>query len=356
MRPLDELILKKQVLLNSDKPVRARNAAEQLGISEAQYVALSLGDGAVELDMQCVKDLFDQLASCGELMALTRNNEVVIERKGIYQTPKAVNEALILVNKDINLRLRINAWRYGFAVNENGRQSLQFFGADGVAAHKIYATDLTHKSIFQGLINRFKLPETQAKLLEISPAQKIESNHPKPLNADAFKQAWRNLNDAHEVNNLLADFGLSRLEAYALLDHQDAQRLQADALNTLFTLIAEQQLPIMLFVPNKVATQIFTGHIHKLLETGPWFNVLDPGFDLHMSLSGINQAWRVTKHLKPTDSQEPVQATHSVEFFNAQGELVMFVYLEPDANKKPELYTRWHTGLESLSRLNKTEE
>jgi putative hemin transport protein len=311
MPQLDELILQKQVLLNSNKPVRARNAAEQLGISEAQYVALSLGDGAEELDMHCMKDLFDQLASCGELMALTRNNEVVMERKGIYQNPHAVNDALILMNKDINLRLRVMAWRYGFAVNENGRQSLQFFGADAMAAHKIYATDLTHKRIFQALINRFKLPKPQPRLLEIVCLDQPKTTSPKEINADA-------------------------------------QQVHNGAVKQLFTQIAENQLPIMLLIANKDASQIFTGRIHKLLETGPWFNVLDPGFDLHMNMNGIHQAWWVRKQLKPTNNQEPAQTSHSVEFFNAQGEVVLVVNLEKNAKNNTNLDSRWQNCLQSL--------
>ena len=180
-----------------------------------------------------------------------------------------------------------------------------------MAAHKIYATDLTHKVVFQRLIARFKLPENKPRLLEILNPELSQTTIKNPLNTDA-------------------------------------QILQPEALKQLFHQIAEQQLPIMLLVPNQFATQVFTGRIHKLLETGPWFNVLDPGFDLHMNLAGINQAWLITQQSKPIDSHQPAQAAHSIEFFNSQGEVVMVVNLAPETKKSLDLNARWQTLLQSL--------
>ncbi|WFE69466.1 ChuX/HutX family heme-like substrate-binding protein [Thiomicrospira sp. R3] len=350
---LDELILQKQALLQSKQPVRARNAAEKMGISEAQYVALSLGDSVKMLDMTRLEELFNQLEALGELMALTRNNEVVIERKGIYQKPQVHEGAILLVNNDINLRLKVSEWALGFAVEEKGRHSLQFFDKQGIAAHKIYATELTRPRLFNELVVQFCLTDAMPRLLDpatcetpnLSESTKVDSTQ---VDSQTFQQAWRNLHDAHRVNALLNEFGLTRLQAYSLLSKEDAQKLGENALKSLFTQAAEGAIPLMIFVSNRCATQIFTGHVHKLLETGPWFNVLDPGFDLHMSLAGINQAWWVKKHLKPTDSDQTAQATYSVEFFNQQGEVVMFIYLKPEAKKETTLSQKWQELVLSL--------
>ncbi|WP_052501446.1 hemin-degrading factor [Thiomicrospira microaerophila] len=346
---LDELILEKHALLQSKQPVRARNAADKMGISEAQYVALSLGDSVKMLDMSRLEDLFNQLENLGELMALTRNNEVVIERKGIYQKPQFHEGAILLVNKDINLRLKVSEWAFGFAVEENGRHSLQFFDKQGIAAHKIYATELTRLGLFGELVAQFCLTDAMPKWLELATPETPNLADSIQVDSQTFQQAWRNLHDAHRVNALLNEFGLTRLQAYSILSKEDAQKLGENALKSLFTQAAEGAIPLMIFVSNGCATQIFTGHVHKLLETGPWFNVLDPGFDLHMSLAGINQAWLVKKYLKPTDSDQAAQATYSVEFFNQQGEVVMFIYLKPEAKKDVILSQKWQQLTLSLT-------
>lgn len=46
-----------------------------------------------------------------------------------------------------------------------------------------------------------------------------------------------------------------------------------------------------MFVPNSSATQIHNGTVHKLMEMGPWFNVLDPKFNLHANMSLISESW-----------------------------------------------------------------
>ena len=72
-------------------------------------------------------------------MALTRNDECVHERKGVYLNPDFSNpHGQVFVGEDIDLRIFINSWKFGFSVVEGDRKSFQFFGKDGLALHKIY--------------------------------------------------------------------------------------------------------------------------------------------------------------------------------------------------------------------------
>lgn len=67
--------------------------------------------------------------------------------------------------------------------------------------------------------------------------------------------------------------------------------------------------------------QIYTGRVSHLRRTGPWMNVLDPGFSLHANTDGI-EAWWVVR--RPSVDG----LITSVEAFNGQGELVLTVFGE----------------------------
>ncbi len=87
MSDLAELQRKKSELLAGDKPPRAREAAKRLGVSEAEYVALSCGDTSVMLDRDAFVSILQALHRASEVMALTRNDAVVLEHHGVYRNP-----------------------------------------------------------------------------------------------------------------------------------------------------------------------------------------------------------------------------------------------------------------------------
>jgi putative hemin transport protein len=73
---------------------------------------------------------------------------------------------------------------------------------------------------------------------------------------------------------------------------------------------------------------------------GPWLNVLDPGFNLHLREDHIAQAWLVRK---PTVDG----LVCSLELFDAQGRNIAMMFGE----RKPGQAERcdWRTLLESLA-------
>lgn len=346
MNDFEALLAQKKELFNDGKAPRARQAAEQLGISEAQYVALSVGDTVTPLNVQQVNDVLQELESLGEMMALTRNAEMVMEHHGVYASPSFNHGSVIFNSPEIDLRLRTSAWKFAFAVNENDRFSLQFFDEQGVAAHKVYVTEQTDIDGFNALVAKYSIEVSQS-LLDVVPAEESIQTEPNQVDVAALRQAWREMDNAHAVNAVLGEFGLTRPQAYQYLG-DDALALQPFALKTFLTEVAENGLPLLMFVPNGSATQIHNGSIHKLLETGPWFNVLDPKFNLHAMLPKLSEAWMVSKYLQAG------QATTSLEFFNQQGQAVMMIYLHPDVKEMPEWQQLWQQTTSSLINQEKS--
>ncbi len=75
----------------------------------------------------------------------------------------------------------------------------------------------------------------------------------------------------------------------------------------------------MVFVGNPGMIQIHTGPVENLKATGPWFNVLDEAFNLHLNEAALDSAWVVWK---PTEDG----TVTSLELFDATGLLVATLF------------------------------
>src|SRR5690606_15422654 len=117
--------------LKAEQPqMRIRNAANALGVSEGELLATTVGEGATKLNSD-IFAILSEVESLGKVMALTRNDECVHERKGVYLNGDFSNpHAQLFVGEDIDLRIFGSHWKYAFAVVEGDKKSLQFFGKD----------------------------------------------------------------------------------------------------------------------------------------------------------------------------------------------------------------------------------
>ena len=75
----------------------------------------------------------------------------------------------------------------------------------------------------------------------------------------------------------------------------------------------------MVFVGNQGCIEIHSGPIHSLKPMGPWLNVLDPGFNLHLREAAIDTAWVVRK-----PGEDGVVT--SLELFDAAGEAIATLF------------------------------
>src|SRR5690554_748958 len=148
---------RKESLKRSRPDLRARDAAAELGVSEAEYVAASCGDDVRRLAGPW-PELVAGLPTLGEVMALTRNNCAVHEKVGRFGEISVSGDQGLVLNTDIDLRIFYANWSTGFAVTETGRhgtrRSLQFFSADGTAIHKVYLRPESDIAAYEALVAR----------------------------------------------------------------------------------------------------------------------------------------------------------------------------------------------------------
>ncbi|QJD79466.1 hemin-degrading factor [Spirosoma rhododendri] len=308
--------------------LRIRDAARQLGVSEAELLATGVGKTVVRLAGD-FRDLLKQVTTLGHVMALTRNDALVHERKGTYEKVSFSGHMGLVLGPDIDLRLFMSRWTFGFAVDENGRKSLQFFDAQGQAVHKIYLTEQSDRAAYDALVDHFKAPDQSDELaLEPTPDRTIDQPD-NEIDVAGFQQDWLGMKDTHEFFGLLRKYGVGRQQGLRLAPDGHAQLLTMDHVKQAMTLASERMVPIMVFVSNPGCIQIHTGPVKKLAQMGPWYNVLDPLFNLHLNETLIGQVW-LTK--KPTADG----IVTSLELFDTDGQNVCLIFGERKPGK-PEL-------------------
>jgi len=299
---------------------RIRNAARDLGVSEMELLATGIGENVIRLEGDWTAFL-KEVKSLGYVMALTRNDSVVHERKGVYNNVSFNNHVGLVLDPAIDLRLFMQAWKFGFAVKEpfrgDFRYSFQFFDKYGEAVHKIYMTDKSDLNAYHNLTGTFKSAEQNNEL----PVEQ-KSNEParempdSMIDKAALGEDWKALKDTHDFYMLLGKYRVSRTQILRLAPEDLAVKLTPAVLRPLMDGAAEKQIPIMVFVGNKGCIQIHTGEIKNVAAHENWYNVLDPEFNLHVNENDIDQAWLVRK---PT--QDGIVT--AVEFYDSKGELIV---------------------------------
>ncbi|CAD0225040.1 hemin-degrading factor [Chryseobacterium sp. D764] len=303
--------------LKAENPhIRIRNAAAQLEVSEAELLATSIGEGVTVLnpDFQGILTEAEQL---GKVMALTRNDECVHERKGTYLNGDFSSpHAQLFVGEDIDLRIFLNHWKFAFAVLEGDKKSFQFFGKDGLALHKIYLTKNSNEAGFDAIVEKFKAEDQNQVLAFEAVAPKQPEKADSEIDVEGFKKAWTELKDTHDFFMMTRKYGVSRTQALRLAPEGFAKKIDNAKVVNILEDASEKNTPIMVFVGNRGIIQIHTGNVKKTLWHQQWFNVMDPDFNLHLDVTKIAEAWIVKK---PTEDGEVT----AIEVFNNEGDFIV---------------------------------
>ncbi|MEN4761287.1 ChuX/HutX family heme-like substrate-binding protein [Chryseobacterium sp. C39-AII1] len=302
--------------LKAENPhLRIRNAAAQLEVSEAELLATNVGEGVTVLKPE-FQNILTEVEQLGKVMALTRNDECVHERKGTYLNGDFSSpHAQLFVGEDIDLRIFLNHWKFAFGVVEGDKKSLQFFGKDGLALHKIYLTKDSNDAVFDVIVEKFKADEQNSTLELEAVAPKAPEKADADIDVEGFQKAWSELKDTHDFFMMTRKFGVSRTQALRLAPEGFTKKIDNSKVVNVLEDASEKELPIMIFVGNRGIIQIHTGNVKKVLWHQQWFNVMDPDFNLHLDVTKIHEAWIVKK---PTEDGEVT----AIEVFNSEGDFI----------------------------------
>ena len=314
----------------------ARDIAAEMGISEAELTAARVGHDAVRLHDD-VRAIIAALESVGETKCICRNEYAVHEQVGEFTHQHLSGHAGLVLNpRALDLRLFLSQWSSVFHLNDNGRQSIQFFDPHGDALLKVYATGKTDMAAWQTLVAKFS--ETAPGALTIRPADRVK--YADSADAAALEKEWRAMTDVHQFFGLLRKHNLSRQQAFRLVSDDLACRIDNNALPGLLETVRQGGNEIMIFVGNRGCVQIFTGAVEKLVPMKGWLNVFNPTFTLHLLEGSIAETW-VTR--KPTADGHVT----SLELFAADGTQIAQLYGQRTEGEPEQ--SQWRSQIDALT-------
>jgi len=312
--------------LRHERKMRHRDAARALGISEGEAIAAHVGSGlalrATRLNSE-YPALIGALSAAGPVMALTRNEAAVHERDGSYLDASVNGHVGLVLGPDIDLRIFYAQWTHGFFVEEETgdrkSRSLQFFDAQGNAVHKVFERALTDAAAFAGLAGLFAADDQTPGIVVTPPPPRAVVKPDAEIDVDGFQSAWHAMQDTHEFFGMLRKYGVARTQGLRLAGHEYARRVPASAARQVLEQASVQLLEIMVFVTNPGCIQIHTGPVNNIQVMGPWVNVLDPEFNLHLREDLIKDSWIVRK---PTADG----IVTSLEIYDEHGDSIAYFF------------------------------
>lgn len=328
-----------------DNPrMRERDLAAQFGITEAHLLAAHIGEGVQRIEPRA-NDLLVGLEAVGQVMALTRNESAVHERIGVYEKVLPGERASAVIGPDIDLRVFPKVWAHGFAVEKRGddgvRRSLQFFDCAGQAVHKVHLRDKSNLYAYHKLVDSLACPD-QSQEIETRPVEKRRFGADEAAGSEELRERWSAMTDVHQFFGMLNALKLGRRQAVGMVGEDFAWRLNGEALPAMLDHVVGQEIPIMCFVGNNGCVQIHSGPVRNIKPMGPWINVLDEAFHLHLRLDHVAELWLVRK---------PTKDGHitSLEAYDANEELIIQFFGQRDEGKRER--DDWRATAENLPRL-----
>lgn len=327
--------------------MRERDFARIHAISEGELVAAEVGRSAIRLKPD-LDILLNGLTAVGEVMALTRNESAVHEKIGPYEKVVIGPMASMVLGEQVDLRIFPSKWAFGFAVEKPGedgavRRSLQFFDAQGHAVHKVHARPATNLEAWSVLVTNLRHPE-QVDAITVTPQPPV-AELGEPAGVAALRERWQALTDTHQFFGMLRKLNLHRLTAIEMVGEDLAWQLDAKAVEQMFAAVAGTDLPIMAFVGNHGCIQIHAGPVTNINPMGPWLNVMDDTFHLHLRLDHIASVWAVRK---------PTRDGHvtSVEVYDGNRELIIQFFGKRQEGSDER--AGWRTAVEQLPLHNQS--
>lgn len=303
--------------LKQEDTGRPFDLAARLGVPEAALVAADVGHGNLRI-AAAPGQLFPAIQTLGEVMALTRNRSCVIEKIGTYNAFHDGEHASMTLDPEIDMRMFPRHWVHAFAVEVQGdagtRRSVQVFDAAGDAIHKVHLRDTSDLEAWATLKRDLAIAD-QSDTIAFDAREPVEPAKAPLDKVEILRKEWREMTDTHQFNILVRRLKMNRLGAYRVVGAPMARPLAVGAVAELFDRVSAGGVPVMMFVGNQGCIEIHSGRMDSLKPMGPWINVMDPRFNLHLRGDHVAEVWLVDK---PTKRGPAI----SVEAFDAEGGLI----------------------------------
>ncbi|MAM99226.1 MAG: hypothetical protein CMF91_05005 [Candidatus Marinimicrobia bacterium] len=257
-----------------DKKIRIRDAAKKLETSEASLLSTEINDGVYFLNISDYNTFLTEVLSLDKIMLLIRSDSVVHE-KTISSKDIQLRDNKVFNNKSNELILEFNPTLFKYIFSQNklhakrSLRSFQIFDIYGDAILKIYLKG-KNEIEFDNIVERYK-SEYNYELQEPINHKNLE---PKSI---------------IELNS-----SVKECECY---DYD----LNENILRKVLIGSSKEQIPIQIHAIGKGTIQYHKDLIKKIVDFGPWINIIDKTFNLHAMENHLKHVI-LKKHQRNNDS------------------------------------------------------
>ena len=186
------------------------------------------------------------------------------------------------------------------------------------------------------------IPQSQDFVAQ--PFTRLATGRTEGFDVDELRDHWSKMTDTHEFFGMLRKLDIDRRAAVRHVGSDFAWKLADGVIEEFFRKAVETQVNLMCFVGNKGIVQIHSGPISNIQPMGPWINVMDPTFHLHLRMDHIAETWAVRK---------PTKDGHvtSVEAYGKDGELIIQFFGKRKEGQQE--MAEWRSLVEGLSTTDK---
>lgn len=282
-----------------------------------------------------------RLDALGPVRVVTANSAIIHEKIGRFGNVSGNGHAIIVLNRDVDLRIFPRHWRR--TAYDPAAGAILIRNAAGQPVHTIHRTAETDGAAWDTFLAAHRTDGDVADEVESGeePVQTV-ATVPAGIDVAGLRAAWAAMADVHEFHGMLKRFGVARLDAMRLAGGEFAREIPLAAVTGLLQSARDDRMEIMIFVGNAGCIQIHTGTIATLRTAGERLDIDDPAFRLHCDTARLSSAWVV---FKPTDKG----GITTVELYNAQGENCAILCGQRDEDK-PER-TEWRALARSMPDL-----
>ena len=135
---------------------------------------------------------------------------------------------------------------------------------------------------------------------------------------DAMRVDWALLKDTHQFQQMLKKHRMARLTAIQCVGPNYSRRIAKTGVLQVLDAVASADIPIMVFLRNQGILQIHSGPISNIVKSGPWLNIADDRFQLHLNAEHVDSTWIVRKPTKNGD-------IWSMEIFDRSGNQLLLI-------------------------------
>ena len=255
----------------NNKKIRIRDVAKKLNVSEAELLSTKVNDDVSYLKIKNYNLFFKDILNSDKLMFLIRTDNIVHEL--------IVDSSYIDIKKNSFFDLKQNfpilefnskSFSYTFfeKKNHSGKElrSFQIFNKSGHSVLKIY---LKGKSTY--IFDRIAKKYT------------IEYDYIIQKNKHKF---FVDSNKIEIFSFFKTDYNL---DAKFALDKQI--NLGNNTLRYILEKSSAKKVPIQIHAFGNTIIQYYRGKVNNVIDFGPWINIIDKGFNIHIFESKITNAF-----------------------------------------------------------------